>query len=219
MSKRYRLVVFDWEGTLGDTLGQIINHVAVEAERLNFGQLDEQMARANVALGLVQAVHKAFPHLTTLQHQELLQAVQVSMVSRHADVYLIPGAREAVVQLDNAGIILSIASNRGHQSLQRALVASGLNQWIHITRTASQTPPKPDPQMLAEIIDEAGVSPQETLMVGDSVSDIEMANAIGVDAVGVDFYHQQASVLREAGALAIFDDYPLFIDFVLSDNQ
>ena len=63
MGKPYRLVVFDWEGTLGDTLGQILNTVANEARRLQFGVLDEQLARQSVELGLVLAMKKTFPHV------------------------------------------------------------------------------------------------------------------------------------------------------------
>lgn len=214
MSKRYRLVVFDWEGTLGDTLGQILNNVAVEARRLNFGELNEQLARQSVELGLVKAMKIVFPHLTLRQHQELLQAVQQSLVSRHADVYLIPGARLIIERLVQAGIDVAIATNKGQQSLQRALQLSGLDEWIKITRSAGQTPPKPCPQMLEEILNEFMLSPDEAIMVGDSVTDVEMAKLIGMDAVGVDFYHQQREALTAAGALCVFDDFQLLAEYM-----
>lgn len=207
MSKRYRLIVFDWEGTLGDTLGQIINHVAKEAKRLNFGELNEKLARSNAVFGLVHAVSSSFPHLSWQQHQELMQAVQMSLQTRQADVYLFPGTLSFIERLSNEGYDLAVATNKGQQSLQRALQLSGLHQWIKVTRSAGQTAPKPDPQMLHEIIDFFAVPAQEALMVGDSASDIDMAKALGVDAVGVDFYGLQASELREAGALAVFKDF------------
>ena len=56
-------------------------------------------------------------------------------------------------------------------------------------------------------MDVCGATPSQTLMIGDSVSDIEMAKQLGVDAIGVDFYHQQAANLRMTGALDVFDDY------------
>ncbi|MDX1836450.1 HAD-IIIA family hydrolase [Legionella taurinensis] len=214
MSKRYRLVVFDWEGTLGDTLGQILNNVAVEARRLNFGELDEQLARQSVELGLVKAMKIVFPHLTLQQHQQLLQAVQQSLVSRHADVYLIPGAKLIVERLAAAGLDVAIATNKGQQSLHRALQLSGLDALIKVTRSAGQTPPKPCPQMLEEILDEFSLTPKDAIMVGDSVTDIEMAKSIGMDAVGVDFYHQQREALEGAGALCVFDDFQLFAEFI-----
>ena len=214
MSKPYRLVVFDWEGTLGDTLGQIIHSVTTVARRLNFGELDEQLARQSVELGLVLAVKKAFPHLTESQHEQLLLEVHQSLLSRSADVYLIPGAREIVKRLDKAGIYLAIATNKGQQSLQRVLHVSELDELIKVTRSAGQIPAKPCPQMLEEIMATFAIDRADTLMVGDSISDMEMAKNAGVDAVGMDFYHQQEAALRAAGALEIFDDYEDFAQYL-----
>lgn len=214
MGRPYRLVVFDWEGTLGDTLGQIFNSVATEARRLQFGELNEQLARQSVELGLVMAVKKAFPHLSEEQQEELLLAVHHSLVSRTADVHLIPGAREIAERLHSAGIDLAIASNKGQQSLQRVLHACELDNLFKVTRSAGQAPPKPCPQMLEEIMAEFDASAEETLMVGDSVYDMEMAKSLGVDAVGVDFYHQQEAALRAAGALDVFDDYKFLAEFL-----
>ncbi len=217
MGKRYRLVIFDWEGTLGDILGQILNSVSKEAKRLQFGELDEQLARQSVGLGLVLALRKAFPHLNEEQQEQLLLAVHQSLVTRTNEVYLIPGAREIAERLQKAGIELGIASNKGQQSLQRVLQASKLDKLFKVTRSAGQAPAKPCPKMLEEIMTEYDVSEEETLMVGDSVSDIEMAKSIGVDAVGVDFYHQQEAALLEAGALAVFDNYERFAGYLQLD--
>ncbi|CDZ76874.1 phosphoglycolate phosphatase [Legionella massiliensis] len=214
MGRAYRLVVFDWEGTVGDTLGQILNTVATEARRLQFGELDEQLARQSVELGLVLAVKKTFPHLNEQQQEQLLLAVHHSLVSRTSEVYLIPGVKEFAQRLHDAGIDLAIASNKGQQSLQRVLHVSELDKLFKVTRSAGQTLPKPNPQMLEEIIAVFGVSAEETLMVGDSISDIEMAKSINVDAIGVDFYHQQKEALRAAGALEVFDDYQLLAEYL-----
>lgn len=207
MNRPYRLVVFDWEGTLGDTLGQILNTVAVEAKRLQLGELDERLARQYVTLGLVMAVKKIFPYLSNHQHEQLLQAVQHSLLTDPSDIYLLPGAKRIVEQIHKAGLDLAIATNKGQHSLQRALQAVGLATFFTTTRSAGQTAPKPCPQMLQEIMDACGVTAEQTLMVGDSVTDIEMAKQIHVDAIGIDFYKQQAADLKTAGAIDVFDDY------------
>ena len=214
MSGPYRLVVFDWEGTLGDTLGQILHTVAVEARRLQLGELDEQVARQYVVLGLVMAVRKIFPHLSLHQQEQLLDAVQLALLRNPLDIFLMTGAKEMLQQIHDAGISLAIATNKGQQSLRRVLQATGLDLLFTSTRSAGQVPAKPCPQMLIEIMDECGVTAVETLMVGDSVADIEMARAIGVDAVGVDFYHQEESNLRAAGAMQVFDDYKQLATFL-----
>ena len=207
MNRPYRLVVFDWEGTLGDTLGQILNTVAAEAKRLQFGELNEQLARKYVVLGLVMAVKKIFPHLSMNQHEQLLQAVHHSLATHPMSVCLIPGAQRILQQLQQEGIDLAIATNKGQHSLQRALQASGLEGYFTVTRSAGQAPAKPCPQMLEEIMDVCGATASQTLMIGDSVIDMEMARQVNVDVVGVDFYHQPTESLRAAGALDVFDDY------------
>ena len=63
-------------------------------------------------------------------------------------------------------------------------------------------------------MDVCGMTSEETLMIGDSVTDIEMAKQIHVDAIGVDFYHQQEANLRAAGALQVFDNYERLANYL-----
>lgn len=214
MSRPYHLVVFDWEGTLGDTLCQILNTIAVEAQRLNFGKFDERSARQYVMLGLVKAVKKLFPHLSLHQHEQLLHNVQHALAANPTDACLFPGTKEIVRRIHEAGMALAIATNKGPQSLQRVLHASGLDAFFTVTRAAGQVPAKPCPQMLQEIMEVFAVTSSQTLMVGDSVADVEMAKQVSVDVVGVDFYEQEAANLRAAGALHVFNDYQQLAHFL-----
>lgn len=221
MKKPYLLVVFDWEGTLGDTLGHVLNVLAAQARQLQFGELDEQLARQcmALALGLSMSVKKLFPHLAMYQQEQLLNAVQQALSTSSSDACLFPGSLFIVKQMQQAGLDLAIATNKGPHSLQRALHESGLDAFFKVTRAAGQAPPKPCPQMIEDIMSFFGVSPSQTLMIGDSVSDIEMASHAGVDAIGVDFYHQQGPELLAAGALAVFDDYWRLAEYLqLPDN-
>ena len=68
--------------------------------------------------------------------------------------------------------------------------------------------------MLEEIMDEFGLDVSSTLMIGDSLVDIEMAQSIGMDVVAVDFYQQNSDELKSASPNALFDDYTLLADFL-----
>ena len=219
MKKAYRLVVFDWEGTLGDTLGHVLSTLAIEARRLQFGELDLHLTRRYVMLGLVKAIKKLFPDLTLYQQEQLLQSVQRVLYTTSSDEYLFPGAKLIVQQMQHAGLDLAIATNRGAQSLKRALQESGLHEFFNVTRSAGPVPPKPCPQMLEEIMAVFNIPASETLMIGDSLTDIEMAMQAGVDAIGVDFYHQQVPELLTAGALAVFDDYTKLAHYLELPDQ
>jgi phosphoglycolate phosphatase len=214
MNKRYRLVVFDWEGTLSDTLGLIIDCIAKEAKRLKLGDLDKVLAYQSVELGLVNAVKKLFPALSLQEYERLLESIQACLLTRHAEVCLMPGAKEIINALHKKGVLLAIATNKGQQGLLRALQATELDSFFKVTRSAGNLPPKPCTQMLEEIFEECNVKPEEALMVGDSLSDIEMAKNMQTDVVGMDFYHKQADALKNAGALAVFSNFAALADFL-----
>lgn len=207
MASSYQLVVFDWEGTISDTLGQILHIVADEAIALGLGAIDFEEARRFVDLGLVQALKKVLPNLSTHEYEHLLNSVQKALVTHSSQVYLMPGVLELIEALHAAKVNLAIATNKGHHSLLKSLANSGLDKYFKVTRSAGLVPAKPCPQMLEEIMDEFGVAACDTLMIGDSPTDMEMAHSIQVAAVGVDFYQHQEAALKAAGAVAVFDDY------------
>lgn len=214
MSNPYELVVFDWEGTISDTLGLVFHTVTAQARNLGFGEISPYEARKYVGLSLTQALRKLFPHLLLTQQEQLVQAVQSAMISKPTEVSLLPGAKEFIQQLHELNIDIAIASNKGQHSLQRALHITGLEHFFKVTRTAGQTPAKPCPQMLEELMSVFGQEPSTTLMIGDSPTDMEMATKIGVPAIGVDFYHQNDEALKDAGAIAVFDDYQQLAQFL-----
>lgn len=216
MTILYQLIVFDWEGTLGDELGRIIQVVHSEAERMGLGSVNEARIRHYFSLGWELAIKKLFPDASLPQQEALLQLAQKAFSTRHHDVYLFPKAKELLQKLHEANIPMAIASNKGLSSLQRDLQQAGLEPFFSIVRTASTCLAKPCPQMLAEIIDYCGTEAAKTLVVGDAVTDIEMARSLAVDAVGVNFYHQpgHANDLLTAGALAVFEGYDELAHFL-----
>ncbi len=207
MTLRYQLIVFDWEGTLGDPLGHIHQALEVEAVRLGFGPYDAVLARRYVSLGLDKAVRKIFPNLSLHQYERLLLGVQQALVSNQTTAYLFEGAKRLIEKIHATGTTLAIATNKGQQSLERTLQALNLEAFFLVTRSAGQLPAKPCPDMLEEILTVVGCLPQDALMIGDSVSDMEMASVLAVPSIGVDFYYQQADDLRRAGALEVFNTF------------
>ncbi len=205
MDKRYELIIFDWEGTLGDTIGQAIHRIAVEAGKaaLDHDGVIEDAFQAN----LNHAARGFFPSWSDEQIEQFCLRKSASCKSEPSDLYLLPGAKAFIEQLHQAEVDLAIASNKGQQSLQSALHRSALLPFFRITRSAGQTPPKPCPQMLEEILAELMLTPTDALMIGDSVSDIEMATLIGMDVIGFDYYHQNTEALLQMGALRVFDSY------------
>lgn len=204
-ARKYSLVIFDWEGTLGDTVGMSLCRIATEASKQVLGSESnyEELFRLN----LLQAAKGFFHNWSDEAIERYCLNKSSANCADLAEQSLLPGAKKLIEDLSKSGINLAIASNKGAQSLQSALQRSLLEPYFTVTRAAGQTPAKPCPQMLEEILMEFALDAQDALMIGDSVSDIEMAKQIGMDSLGFDFYHQNTESLFEAGALKVFDNY------------
>ncbi|MCC5792455.1 MAG: HAD-IA family hydrolase [Legionellaceae bacterium] len=214
MAKTYSLVVFDWEGTLGDTLGIILKIVGNVAEQAGLEKPEPERALAFAGYGLATALRKLYPDLTNETYDHLINDVQIALLRRQEDIALFPGAIELVETLQQRGIDLAIATNKSERALQRALEQTGLKPYFPVTRAAGQAAAKPDPEMLEQIMAVYGKSAEDCLMIGDSTSDILMAQQLQVDGIGVDFYHQQAEAMLAQGALAVFDNYQQVAEFI-----
>jgi phosphoglycolate phosphatase len=114
---------------------------------------------------------------------------------------LFEGAEELVRALGEGGHRLAIATGKSRKGLDRALGHSGLGQFFHGTRCADECHSKPHPQMLEELMDEFGVSPEATLMIGDTTHDLLMAKNAGTAAVGVVYGAHPPEALAEAAPL------------------
>jgi phosphoglycolate phosphatase len=183
---------------------------------MGLGEINRQQARAYAVMGLEKMVQKLFPQLSLYQQEQLVEIVQMNLPCKPGEVCLIPGIRDLLARLHDEAIHMAVATNMGLGSLQKALLSTGLQPYFPIVRTASQVPPKPCPQMLAEIMADYAIAADATLMIGDSCADMEMASQLGVAALGFDYYHQQESVLKAAGAQAVYDNYEDVARFILS---
>jgi phosphoglycolate phosphatase len=81
--------------------------------------------------------------------------------------------------------VLAIATGRRRVGLMRDLASTGLGPSFATTRTADEAEPKPHPQMLLDVLEALGKTPAETVMIGDTTYDLEMAKRAEVAAVGV----------------------------------
>lgn len=216
--KRYQLVVFDWEGTIAENgLGYMLIALATAAERLHLPKFDLNTARSTIRYGLVSAVKNLFPMISLHQQEDLCAEVQKALFEVSAKMALIGGVEALIHWLHASGMHLAIATNKSAQGLARALRISGLEPYIHTSRSASEAPAKPCPQMLEEIMAVCDVTAEQTLMVGDSASDMEMAKALGVYAIGMDFFQIEEPILRAAGACDVMHDYTQLRQYI-KDN-
>jgi phosphoglycolate phosphatase len=186
-ARAFRLVVFDWDGTLMDSIGTIVEcTLAAIADVPGMVAPPVETIRGSIGLGLVETMTRFFPDGDPALFTQVATAYRDRWRAEFKDcVQLLPGAKETVATLADSGYLLGVATAKGRVGLERELIATGLAPYFHATRTVDEAPSKPAPGMLFQLCDELGVAPREALMVGDTAWDLEMARNAGCPGVGV----------------------------------
>lgn len=207
MSKRYDLIVFDWDGTVVDSAAVIVNSIQAACRGLDLPVPDDHAARHVIGLGLEQALRSAVPGISDMKLRDLVALYRHHFIVQSESIPLFDGARETIADLHGAGYLLGVATGMSRAGLERALKASGLKKYFHATRTADVTFSKPDPAMLLELIEELSVETGRTLMVGDTTHDLLMAQNAEVDAVALLHGAHLPEQLQALQPLALVEDF------------
>lgn len=204
MTARFDLLVFDWDGTLADSIGQIVDSMVHALGAAALAPRSTEQIRAIIGLGMNEALDALYPGLPEPDRDRVARAYREHYRAAQ-DVPLFPGARAALESLRDAGHLLAVATGKGHRGLDAALRTAGVAGLFHATRTADRTASKPAPGMLLELMAQFDVAPHRTLMIGDSEHDLRMAANAGVPALGVLSGTRDARALLEFRPLACIE--------------
>jgi len=203
----FKLIVFDWDGTLMDSEARIVACIHAAFADLGLPVPSPEAARDIIGLGLNEAMIALRPDLGPEVRQALIERY------RHHFLFvdqtpskLFPGVLETLDWLYGRGYLLAVATGKSRRGLEQVLASTGLGERFHSTRCADETVSKPHPEMLLQIMDELGVEGRDTLMVGDTEYDMQMAANAGAQALAVCYGVHSAERLRAQGALACLAD-------------
>jgi len=183
--RRYELLVFDWDGTLIDSAAVIVACMQAACRDLGLSVPDEARASHVIGLGLHDALAYVAPDLPVAEYGRMVERYRHHFLARDLQIPLFPGTGEMLAELSTRGHVLAIATGKSRAGLVRALESTGTARYFAASRCADQCAPKPAPDMLAELMEELGAEPAATLMIGDTVHDLQMAANAGVAAVAV----------------------------------
>ncbi len=207
MSRCFRMIVFDWDGTLADSASHIVACVQGAAADIGWEPRDAAVVRNIIGLGMVEACEVLYPEYTRQDYQRLADAYRRRFFAvPSGPSQLFEGAMEVLESLSREGYLLAIATGKSRAGLRRALRETGLGEFVTVTRCADETASKPHPQMLFELMEEMDVTPGCTVMVGDTEYDMAMARNAGVAAVGVGYGAHEPSRLLAYQPLACLED-------------
>jgi phosphoglycolate phosphatase len=203
----FKLLVFDWDGTLMDSEARIVACIEAAFRDLEMPVPDREAIRDIIGLGLREAVHQLFPQSDGTLHQQIAARYRVHFFSdKEAPSQLFEGTRETVKALSKLGYLLAVATGKGRQGLDHALKTTGLGRFFHLTRCADETFSKPNPEMLHQILEVSNIEAAQALMIGDTEYDLEMAVNAGMPALGVTYgVHDHQRLLRH-NPLGCVDD-------------
>lgn len=193
---RYRLIVFDWDGTLMDSAGGIVACIQAASRDMGLAVPTRERASHVIGLGLRDSLRHAVPDLPDSGYMEFAERYRSHFLAREQAMELFPGVEQLLKGLCTAGYLLAVATGKSRKGLDRALAGSGLDACFVATRCADETSPKPHPAMLNELMTQLSRSPHELLMIGDTSHDLDMAASAAVDAVAVTYGAHPEELLR-----------------------
>ena len=212
---RFRLIVFDVDGTLVDSQHMIFSAMTAAFAEQGLAPPEPASVRRQVGLGIEETMARLLPDRDPALHQRLAGSFrQAAFASRQTPGYaepLYPGIRELLAALAHPAVFLGIATGKARRGLDYTLAAHGIADLFHTLQTADRNPSKPDPAMLLNAMADVGVAANETAFVGDTSFDVNMALSARVSAIGVGWGYHATEDLRAAGAQRIIghpDDLP-----------
>ncbi|MEQ9490949.1 MAG: HAD-IA family hydrolase [Alphaproteobacteria bacterium] len=205
------LAVFDCDGTLVDSQHTIVTCMQNAFADSGLQPVEADAIRHMVGLSLLDGIARLAPGESTERHLEIAEryrtAFQAARNRPDHDEPLYPGARECLEVIENQNIVMAVATGKGRRGLETTLSRHSIRDRFSVLKTADDGPGKPNPAILLDAIAESGASPETTVMIGDTVFDMELAKNANVSAIGVSWGYHPPGELKRYGADMIVRNY------------
>ncbi|AMO57022.1 hypothetical protein GZ77_01160 [Endozoicomonas montiporae] len=216
MNKRYSLIIFDWDGTLIDSVPNITHSLSVAAEQMGLPLLDEETYKGVIGLSLINAVRTLYPELSDDQVPQFVKQyrTEYSRLEQQPSGPF-PGVTKGLDLLRKKGVAMAVATGKGRNGLDRSMTANQYQAYFQASRCAEEARSKPDPLMLEQLLEELGVPVEQALMVGDAGFDLQMAGNLGMDCVAVTYGAQPKEKLLKHDPVFVADSFDDLIEWMV----
>ena len=188
------LIIFDWDGTLMDSIGLIVESMHIAGEAHGFTTTD-QAVKDIIGLSLMHGIEILYPQASDTQKLAIQQSyADYYIPNSHRTPFFMP-IDEMLLTLKQQDKQLAVATGKKRKGLDRVLEASASHHYFTITRCADESGSKPDPQMLRDILDYTKQPISQAVFIGDSIYDIQMANRLGMTSIAVNYGTASSSEL------------------------
>ncbi|SIN80444.1 HAD-IIIA family hydrolase [Salinivibrio sp. ES.052] len=203
----YSLLIFDWDGTVMDSIGRIVSSLDAAA-RLT-GQLPilpPERLQSMIGLSLEKGYQLLYPDADPAWYPNWIAHYRQQFVHDNpTPCQLYPGVKETLVELKAQGFQLAVATGKSRAGLDRAMAETGTHDLFSVTRCADETASKPDPQMLDEVLAQTGIPRDRALMIGDTGHDMQLAINAGMARLAVTWGVEGAASLSTYEPVAVLN--------------
>lgn len=199
----YELIIFDWDGTLSDSVSRIAASMQSTAAEHKLPIPTHEQAANIIGLGLSEAIKTLFPPAD----KEFIDILSKTYSNHYRQItqgpsHFFPYVLEVLQSLKDSNNLIAVATGKSQAGLQRELKASGLERLFDSTRCADQTASKPDPLMLEQLLDQFKLNASQAIMVGDTEYDMEMAVRANMPRLAVSYGAHSADRLLKYQPIA-----------------
>ena len=204
--KDYELIIFDWDGTLMDSVARIVSCMQAAARKVELIVPTPEQIKNIIGLSLPKAINVLFPSCNEQQAEDVIMQYKHHYIAEDKTPKpLFNNAVELLTELRGNDKLLAVATGKGRNGLERVWEISETKHFFHTSRCADEALSKPDPEMLLSILSELSVSADKAIMIGDTSYDLEMARNAGVASIGVTYGVHDKDILSLYQPKAIVD--------------
>jgi HAD superfamily hydrolase (TIGR01549 family) len=212
--KEIKLIILDFDGTLGDTADLIIRTMQATIKELGLPSRTDKECGDMIGLRLIEIPHVLFPECGDIS--ELYASTYRRLFhefNTDGAVTLYPNVMETLMELKRRGKTLTIASSRSHASLAEYIENLGLSDIISYILGADDVKEgKPNPEAIFKTLERFDFDTDEAIMIGDTVFDINMGINAGVKTCGVTYGNGSRESLSDADL--VIDDFGSLLELI-----
>ncbi len=195
------LIIFDLDGTLADSAPTLANALNKALKSVNMEPFDQESIRNWIGRGASVLVKRAIAGKKEYQEKDIDENLFKKLLERFLCEYeriltegttLFEGVEEGLQRLKEMGLSMAVATNKPVNFVAPVLNSLKIDHYFfHVVGAEESLRKKPQPDMLLKIIKLSGISPEKSLMVGDTLSDMEAAARAKVDFVAVSYGYEK----------------------------
>lgn len=201
MLNTYKLIIFDWDGTLMDSVPRIVQSMQCAADEMALEPVSVESIKNIIGLSLDKALLELWPDLNPERIGAIQKCYGKHFLHQNAQpMAFFEGAVELLDWLVShpAKPLLAVATGKKRVGLERILNEHNMHRYFAATRCGDESHSKPHPQMLEYLLDKLNIEPKQALMIGDTDYDIHMAQAAGINSLAVTYGAHNQECLEAA---------------------